>query len=1122
VADRLVIWTGGKIDVVKEALEPAFKRLPQVPENITVPFNDDCLLAAEQGDVVLAMGNKCLRMMQSHKLCHGGRSLDSMRQKPIAGPNGGVYFVTLDPFMVRTQADAPSLIRQDVALASRYALTGKLEPELGHYMLVEDFGPLVQQIENLFEAGHMWIELACDTETVGLHPEASGARILTIQFTLDEGSASVYEVPEDGKLPSNVQAQVEWLLTHPRIILCGANWKYDSRWIHRQWGILCTNLKRDVLLMGSLVDENRSNSLKTHAWEYTLLGGYDQLEAKGYDKAHMELIPIEEIVPYAGCDTDVTLQSSRKIKTEMSPELVRLYQTVSLPASAAFEAMEHEGVYVDLDEFAKLRAELSAEMEAKEHEMLGLLPGRLKMKYAEKIKDQLEAGKSPLVPSLLKDYFFSPYGLNLKPKILTEKTQEPSTAKSHLTMFFDVAEAKLFVDALEAHGSASKTRSTFVDGFLKHLRADGRLHPSYMLFAGSMFGDDDDDAGTVTGRTSCKEPAFQCLEGGSLIYSNSGKVVIQDLVSRYEEGERFKVQTHTGAWRDVVGVYRNGVRPVFKVRTRLGREINCTSNHPLLTDRGFVETGRLRVGDAVFVAREWAIGESDRLARDAVRAAESATPRPGSVTETALDLQMRLRCGEVTVSRELTHWEHEVVRVLAEGTSDHSRQVSRGEELPPVCGVAARESEVLQLERPRFPELRGERHRDVPRMAGQFREVRGGYGKARHRPVTGPQGRERPILEEQLSMGYGHGAATEPTRHLAGDLARRDPLRLGVGPYYRHGFDVGGEVEPRMVSREGLHDARQAAQAGYVLDEIVSIEYVGERETFDLTIDRCHSFIGDGLVVHNTIPKKTKWAKKLRACYPAPPGQLICAFDYSQGELKVVACVASEENMIASFEQGLDLHSVTAAAFMGISYDEFKALEQTDLYSYTLYRTAAKAGNFGLLYGMKEEGFRTFARNQYGVTMSMEDTVERRNRFFEMYPGLLDYHDMARKFARTHGYVESPLGRRRNLPLIHSPDNKSRSDAERQAINAPIQSTLNELALYAAGQINIQLPQLHGFGMVHDQLLYYIDEDKVHLAKQAQLVMDNLPIKEKLGWDHRLSFTSDGELGPRLNQLSKL
>lgn len=778
----LHIWTGGKPDIVKEALGPAFRRLSHVPDHEVVPVSGE-VVSPKKGDVCLVMGTKALNVLQKAKLVHGGRSVGSLRQQPLAGPDGGVYFVTLDPFLVRTDEKAPSQIRQDVALASRYALTGTVDPKLGHYEIVEDLEELVDKVDALLADPDAYVELACDTETRGMHPEGPDARIVTIQFTLEDGHAYVLFVPEDGQLDEYNRACVEYLLTHPRILLAGANWKYDSRWINRHWGILCTNLKRDTLLMGSAVDENRSNSLKTHAWEYTELGGYDRLDELGYDKGRMDLIPPEVLAPYAGADTDVTLQSSRKIKKEMqrSPALVRLYQNVLLPASSSFEAMEHEGVCVDLQAFSELRAELTDELDKQEQAMLDLMPQRLRNKYGDKIRQQQERGASPLTPRLLKDYFFTPYGLNLKPKMVTEKSGEPSTAKAHLMMFEDVPEAKAFIEHLSAHGSAAKTRSTYVDGFLSHLREDGRFHPSYMLFAGSMFGNKNDDGGTATGRTSCKEPAFQ------------------------------------------------------------------------------------------------------------------------------------------------------------------------------------------------------------------------------------------------------------------------------------------------------------------------------------------------------TIPSKTIWAKKLRRCFPAPRGHKIIAFDFSQGELKVVACVADESQMIQSFMDGKDLHVVTAAAFTEMSYEAFLKLETADPFQFKFWRTGAKAGNFGLLYGMQHKGFREYARINFGFQMTEAEAMERRAQFFSLYPGLTAYHERMKRMVRKHGMVESPLGRLRHLPLIRSPDQASSAAAERQAINSPIQSALNDLTFMAINECRKHAPHARWFGMVHDQILAYVpDEHAMQTALQCRDIMDNLPIRQLTGWKPQLQFTSDGEIGDRLSTLEKL
>jgi DNA polymerase I-like protein with 3'-5' exonuclease and polymerase domains len=116
-----------------------------------------------------------------------------------------------------------------------------------------------------------------------------------------------------------------------------------------------------------------------------------------------------------------------------------------------------------------------------------------------------------ITPNILGAHFFdSAVGLGLKP--LTKKTDKPSTAHEHLTMFYDTPDAKTFVELMQAANSARKMRSTYVDGFLEDLRPDSRLHPTGMLFKGGMYdASDDDDSGTVTGRTAFKGPAVQTI-----------------------------------------------------------------------------------------------------------------------------------------------------------------------------------------------------------------------------------------------------------------------------------------------------------------------------------------------------------------------------------------------------------------------------------------------------------------------------------------------------------------------------------------------------------------------------------------------------------------------------------
>ena len=103
-----------------------------------------------------------------------------------------------------------------------------------------------------------------------------------------------------------------------------------------------------------------------------------------------------------------------------------------------------------------------------------------------------------------------------------------------------------------------------------------------------------------------------------------------------------------------------------------------------------------------------------------------------------------------------------------------------------------------------------------------------------------------------------------------------------------------------------------------------------------------------------TLPKKTVWAKKIRSCFIAPPGKAMLSVDYSQGELKVVACMANEQKMLDAYEKGLDLHAVTGAKLGGVSLEEFltwkDGVDPKAIALFDKYRGSAKPANFGLVW----------------------------------------------------------------------------------------------------------------------------------------------------------------------------
>ena len=276
--------------------------------------------------------------------------------------------------------------------------------------------------------------------------------------------------------------------------------------------INCTNFTMNTTLVGSQLDENRSNRLDVHTKIYAPeLNGYSDVFDKSVDKSRMDLVPKQKFLSYAGGDSDATLRVANQMKRQLAedPLLARFYCTILHPASRAFEAIERGGILVDMNAFKEL--EIALLKEARESVMRAkkVLGGRIVAKHYDPSKmGDFNLKKA----SLICDFMFSPMGLNLKPKMLTPKEKTPSTALEHIEMFEDVPEAKEFVGAYRDFASATHMLDSYVGdeskGFLSHLRSDGRFHPTFFLFAGDK---QKDEGGTNTGRTSAKDPAFQTI-----------------------------------------------------------------------------------------------------------------------------------------------------------------------------------------------------------------------------------------------------------------------------------------------------------------------------------------------------------------------------------------------------------------------------------------------------------------------------------------------------------------------------------------------------------------------------------------------------------------------------------
>ena len=507
----LTCWTGTAIDLRQRVIQSVINRIVPKPK---VQYWDitEYLYVPEAGETVLVMGNKALDLLKAEGLVQKNRTINWMRGKIVDAPPSekgkaaGKYLATFDPFMVTVDAAKSEQIAWDIMLAARLDRTGSLDPELGDYGYTDTLKDVIQYVEERYEETGKPVEVSTDLETMGLFPWYPDKDIVSVSMTVAEGYSDVVYVPDlQGHTLGRVITEIQWLLNSSKVKLIGANLKFDLLWMRVKWGITCTNFKADTLLMGSLIDENRSNSLNTHAKVYTPLGGYDDNFNATHDKAHMELVPKEDLLLYAGGDTDACLRAYNQIKRALVGDgrLTKFYTRLLQPAARAFENVEYRGILIDEDKYRELGDDVSQEIAAIEEEAFALITPAVLEKY----KDDLKLSRA----AILKDFLFTPMGLGLKPKMVTPKTGQPSTAYEHLMMFSDHPKAGPFLKLLKEWTSCQKTLGTYVDGFLNHLRPDGKFHPTYALYAGSMFEGRDDDAGTVTGRTSAKNPAIQTL-----------------------------------------------------------------------------------------------------------------------------------------------------------------------------------------------------------------------------------------------------------------------------------------------------------------------------------------------------------------------------------------------------------------------------------------------------------------------------------------------------------------------------------------------------------------------------------------------------------------------------------
>lgn len=275
--------------------------------------------------------------------------------------------------------------------------------------------------------------------------------------------------------------------------------------------------------------------------------------------------------------------------------------------------------------------------------------------------------------------------------------------------------------------------------------------------------------------------------------------------------------------------------------------------------------------------------------------------------------------------------------------------------------------------------------------------------------------------------------------------------------------------------------------------KVVAIEPIGKLDTFQIEVENTHTYVlGNGIVSKNS---ELRWA-----CHASRDPEMTRIFR----------------------NNSLDIHTETGKELAHKDWGRLSDKERAK------YRRDAKPINFGLLFGMQTNGFIKYAKLEYGLDLSWDEAVLWITIFFRKYKRLPVYHNEMITFCRKYGYVESPLGRRRRLPEIHSDNKWLRMDAERQAINQPIQEPSSSTVLIAANEIRrkklLNPEEIFLILFIHDELVYEYKEgcDLIGYAEAIKYEMEHPPLKRDFGFELRVPLVADVMIGRNLAKMKEM
>jgi DNA polymerase-1 len=354
-------------------------------------------------------------------------------------------------------------------------------------------------------------------------------------------------------------------------------------------------------------------------------------------------------------------------------------------------------------------------------------------------------------------------------------------------------------------------------------------------------------------------------------------------------------------------------------------------------------------------------------------------------------------------------------------------------------------------------------------------------------------------LEQSIFQAVGHEFNINSTKQL-GDVLFVE-LKLPPVKRTKTGYSVDAEV---LEMLKGMHPALDNLLEYRQLLKLKSTYVDGLLELINQQDGRIHTSFNQTIASTGrlsssqpnlqNIPIRTEVGRRIRRAFLADPGCLLLTADYSQVELRILAHITREPALVTAFEKNEDIHAATAARLYNVPLDQVTPAQ----------RRIAKTINFGVLYGQSPFGLARVA------DISQGEAAEYIRNYEATFPLVKRYVEDTKNFARSQGYVETLLGRRRYMPDLLSLPAVQRQAAEREAINMPIQGTNADIIKIAMVRLQRSFEELglraKMILQVHDELVFEVPEDELELVKNlARATMEEaLPLSVSLKVDMKI------------------